>query len=99
MSKIFEALVRNESDAAKLAKTVLVDDITATHAGSHVTESICKSELTGETQDTQKPQSMLCGVLEQTLQLPHGSPILPFDGSHPEAAEQYRIIRTRIRQH
>lgn len=98
MSKIFEALVRNESNAAKLAKAVLADDITATHAGTHVIESTCISELADEGQDT-RLESTLCGIVEQTTQLARGSPILPFDGSNPEAAEQYRIIRTRIQQH
>ena len=28
-----------------------------------------------------------------------GAPVLPFDGTHPASAEQYRIIRTKIVQH
>jgi capsular exopolysaccharide synthesis family protein len=98
MSKIFEALVRNEGSAAKLAKAVLADDVVAAVAAKPVTERACTGVLADETQDTQLG-SPLCSVLEQTIQLAQGSPILPFDGSHTEAAEQYRIIRTRIQQH
>jgi capsular exopolysaccharide synthesis family protein len=34
-----------------------------------------------------------------TIRLAAGAPLLPFDGSHPRAGEQYRIIRTKIIQH
>ena len=33
------------------------------------------------------------------IRIPADAPVLPFDGSHTRAAEQYRIIRTRIVQH
>ena len=34
-----------------------------------------------------------------TLRLPGSAPLLPFDDTHPAAAEQYRIIRTKLNQH
>ncbi|HSW49198.1 MAG TPA: CpsD/CapB family tyrosine-protein kinase [Bryobacteraceae bacterium] len=33
------------------------------------------------------------------IRLTSGAPVLPFDGSDPRAAEQYKIVRTRILQH
>lgn len=33
------------------------------------------------------------------IQAPADTPVLPFDGTHARAAEQYRIVRTRIVQH
>ena len=33
------------------------------------------------------------------LQIPAGLPLLPFDNTHPHAAEQYRMIRTKLLQH
>jgi capsular exopolysaccharide synthesis family protein len=38
-------------------------------------------------------------IRTERLQIEPHSPLLPFDGSHHEAAEQYRIARTRITQH
>jgi capsular exopolysaccharide synthesis family protein len=33
------------------------------------------------------------------VRLANGSPVLPFDGSEPRAAEQYKIVRTKILHH
>jgi capsular exopolysaccharide synthesis family protein len=33
------------------------------------------------------------------LQIPESAPLIPFDGSHPGASEEYRILRTKIVQH
>src|SRR5262249_37778174 len=33
------------------------------------------------------------------VRVPAAAPVLPFDGSHRRAAEQYRLVRTKIVQH
>ena len=38
-------------------------------------------------------------VTSARIRLASGAPILPFDGSDPRAAEQYKIIRTKILHH
>ncbi len=33
------------------------------------------------------------------LRIPAGSPTFPFDGSHPDASEKYRMVRTKLMHH
>ena len=39
------------------------------------------------------------GIRTLAIQVPASVPILPFDGAHPAASEQYRLARTKIIQH
>jgi capsular exopolysaccharide synthesis family protein len=39
------------------------------------------------------------GVRQMPLRVLAGAPVLPFDGTHRPASEQYRILRTKIIQH
>ncbi len=45
------------------------------------------------------PVVMTDRVRRMHLRLPASAPLLPFDGSNVAAAEQYRIIRTKLLQH
>ena len=46
-----------------------------------------------------RPQPLAPGIRVLPLQLGARSPLLPFDGAHWQAAEQYRVMRTKIIQH
>lgn len=99
MSKIFEALRKTESKIGQLA----MPDLTAELAELSVSDVKAAEEdlhsvptLSGPTGDQK-----VCGeisIRSQRIRLLAGCPIL-FDGINPQAAEQYRIIRTKIHHH
>ena len=91
MSKIFEALRRTESAAAEAAMSVLGEPAAVASRAPVV----------------EQPRMVETAVLEtpkielraEEIRIAPNSPMLPFDGSDARAAEQYRIIRTKIRHH
>jgi protein-tyrosine kinase len=99
VSKIFEALRKTEGGWVDAANAVLADEVILTPAAAHTNEeSVCIAnpmEAPGGTQ----PGSTKCEVRVESIQLEPGSPLLPFDGTDTQAAEQYRIIRTKIHHH
>lgn len=97
MSKIFEVLQKTEGELAEVAKGVLaeeapavpavVPEVTAAHARPPAPDS---KGIQGNHRET---------IRSVTIDLSSKSPILPFDGRGDRAAEQYRIIRTKISHH
>jgi len=91
LSKIFEALRRTESAAAEAAMSVLGEPAAVASRAPVV----------------EQPRMVETAVLEtpkielraEEIRIAPNSPMLPFDGSDARAAEQYRIIRTKIRHH
>ncbi len=60
----------------------------------------------GRTVTAERPQdaapcaiSLAARAQSRRIQPAAGAPVLPFDGSSPQAAEQYKIIRTKILHH
>jgi capsular exopolysaccharide synthesis family protein len=106
LSKIFEALRRTESKIGQLA----MPDLTAELAELDVSNGNGKAEkeelLSAPTLSAPPPTPNTPtghhragdGIRSQRIRLLAGSPIL-FDGINPQAAEQYRIIRTKIHHH
>lgn len=45
------------------------------------------------------PEGLIPSIKAVTLSLDAGSPLLPFDGSDPVSAEQYKLARTKILRH
>jgi capsular exopolysaccharide synthesis family protein len=89
MSKILNALARKEAEVPSLALARLIDELERT-----------KDKLRrAEPESDRAESSVEAAIRTQRLQIEAQSPLLPFDGSHQEAAEQYRIVRTRITQH
>jgi capsular exopolysaccharide synthesis family protein len=97
MSKIFEALRKTEGDLAEVAKAVLAEGTPAILAAGPNTASASVSQPAEDSLEIQADHQER--VRSVTIELPSGSPMLPFDGSDDEAAEQYRIIRTKINHH
>lgn len=97
MSKIFEALRKTEGDLAEVAKTVLADE---TKAGTMPTayQQVLNESVTTPPEDppTRLSENSKHEVRSERIELAPESPMLPFDGSDDQAAEQYRIIRTKI---
>ncbi len=93
MSKIFEALRKTEGHLAEVAKAVF-DEPTGTPIAFPDSPEVAATDVHGI-----KPGTVTSQVRSQTIELMPDSPMLPFDGSHEQAAEQYRIIRTKICNH
>lgn len=104
MSKVFEALQKTaEGDASSIILASLGDSAaeTAPETAAQPAET-----APGEPPEPELPSARGTGaeniadaVRTLTLQIPFASPLLPFDGAHSHAAEQYRIIRTKLVQH
>ncbi len=91
MSKIFEALRKTEGDLAEVAKAILADEaVPETAARTDAGNELKAPEIAAEPEST---------IRLETIDLAPDSPTLPFDGSDQHAAEQYRIIRTKIHNH
>jgi capsular exopolysaccharide synthesis family protein len=50
-------------------------------------------------QAAESADTSLAGVKVLSLRISANTPVLPFDGNHGEASEQYRIIRTKLIHH
>jgi capsular exopolysaccharide synthesis family protein len=88
MSKIFEALNRQPGELAQAALSPLAGN---GHAEAAAGKAAAPNAMAAGT----------CGSAIRTLSLriPGKVHVLPFDGDHWEANEQYRIIRTRLLHH
>jgi capsular exopolysaccharide synthesis family protein len=88
MSKIFEALNRQPEGIAAVALSPLAGNGNAGAPTEPCTAPVSKA-------------IDICNSAIRTLPLriPGAAPVLPFDGDHWEANEQYRILRTRLIHH
>jgi capsular exopolysaccharide synthesis family protein len=88
MSKIFEALNRQPGEIAEAALSPLGVNGHAEAPTEHAAAPVA-------------PAMEICTSAIRTLPLriPGAVPVLPFDGDHWEANEQYRIVRTRLLHH
>jgi capsular exopolysaccharide synthesis family protein len=97
MSKIFEALRKTEGGLAEVAKTVLADETNASSMTAPYRKLLDESVATPpEGPPTILSENNEREVRSERIELAPDSPMLPFDGSDDRAAEQYRIIRTKI---
>jgi protein-tyrosine kinase len=99
VSKIFEALRKTEGSVAEVAMSVLGDDMPVeSTAGEapNVSEAPAPQPVK-EIQQAVLPHHY--ETREEEVHIPAHSPMLPFDGCDTRAAEQYRIIRTKLRHH
>jgi capsular exopolysaccharide synthesis family protein len=94
VSKIFEALRKTEGELAEVAKAVLAEGTPAAPAGPNNAGSSVNQPAT-DSPEIQPDENQTV----RSVTIEAGSPMLPFDGTHAEAEEQYRIIRTKINHH
>lgn len=88
MSKIFQALQKTEQAIANLEMP-----IQAPEDGPAAAEAQPPAEGPAEFLEPPPPASR---VRTLPICLPELSPLMPFDGVHPAAGEQYRILRTNL---
>jgi capsular exopolysaccharide synthesis family protein len=90
MSRSFDALARNQAEFPPPGLAALIEEL----------EKIKAKLPAPSTGSLDAPGIELePAIRTERLHIGARSPLLPFDGSHWEAAEQYRIARTRITQH
>jgi capsular exopolysaccharide synthesis family protein len=88
MSRIFEALKRQPGEIAAAALSPLGGNGPGGAPAEHAAAPVASA-------------TEICSSAIRTLPLriPSKVPVLPFDGDHWEANEQYRIVRTKLLQH
>src|SRR5437016_7825859 len=107
MSKIFEAVSRSHNTMAQtLLEPLLEGQPEADYKDDNrpavePVEPAYQAEVTLESIPAEAaPDSQTLAVVHTAaLRVAPSSPILPFDGTHWQAGEQYRILRTKIIQH
>jgi capsular exopolysaccharide synthesis family protein len=85
MSKVFEALKRQAGEIADAALSPLRVNGKAGAAAEYAATPVAAA-----------PEICISTVRTLPLRIPGGTPVLPFDGDHWDANEQYRILRTRL---
>lgn len=91
MSKRFEALRKTTGAAAEAAMLVLGEEVPVRVEAPPADPS---KRIEPVPNGTAKIE-----LRAEAIRIAGNSPILPFDGSDTRAAEQYRIIRTKLRHH
>jgi capsular exopolysaccharide synthesis family protein len=91
MSKVFDALARQETGEPPLGLGELLEELENAKVR-------LRGAPGGETA-FRRGRAEPAATRTVRLNIAPGSPLLPFDDSRSEAAEQYRIARTRITQH
>ncbi|HLI83424.1 MAG TPA: CpsD/CapB family tyrosine-protein kinase [Bryobacteraceae bacterium] len=89
MSKVFDALAREEAVVPKAALSALLEELASAKARLRPVPNGKPSEVPAA------PPAIRAAV----LQIAARSPLLPFEDANSAAAERYRIARTRITQH
>ena len=98
MSRIFDSLRKAGGKAAEAALP-LIDKAEATPAPSPEPAGGAEASAP-RTALAPDPQARAVPKIRVVKARPLADvPVLPFDGTHPASAEQYRIIRTKIVQH
>jgi receptor protein-tyrosine kinase len=107
MSKIYEVLRRGRGELSEALLPLLSDEQSQPDRG--VLPEVSREEVIGVLEDSETiavpspPESVAANGLKTgrtlALRLPGSAPLLPFDNTNFAAAEQYRIIRTRLIQH
>ena len=92
MSRISDALRKTENGSSHLAIAVGHDE-----SNSHTAPPA--AEVVSRRANGPGDETAWTAIRSEPLRLVVESPVLPFDGNDPQAAEQYRIIRTKIHHH
>ncbi len=105
MSKIFDALRKAESEAAGIALPMIAraegppPESLPAPSEEAVGEAPSGTESRLVPASDARRNSLLSQARTVPVRAAANAPVLPFDGVHAAAAEQYRIIRTKILQH
>jgi capsular exopolysaccharide synthesis family protein len=94
MSRIFDSLRKAGGKAADVALPLI--DRTAAAKAAAPAPNATPPETTPLAEEPEAKASKIRVVKARPLA---DLPVLPFDGTHPASAEQYRIVRTKVVQH
>lgn len=98
MSKIFQASKIAEGEIAALIGQAVPEQSESATAASM--QPIVSAPARPAPPPLAAPADVTVAALRcLSIQVPDSSPLLPFDGEHRLASEQYRMIRTKILQH
>src|ERR1035437_8162881 len=111
MSKIFDALNKNPGQLPDLGIWALSEEFkdkmaavdTAVYTAVEPAASLPKTEALAEATPAQAPEPPEAvsteGIRTMPVRITQESPLFPYDEDHWQAAEQYRIARTKIVHH
>src|SRR5205823_35782 len=99
MSKMFDALKKAQGEVAEIGLSFIENAGPVTEPmGTPQTTTVEAPEAGAEAAPCDAPAGDLSEIRSLAMSLACGSPVLALDGANPGAAEQYRLIRTRIVQ-
>ena len=97
MSKIFDALNKNPGQLPDLRIWALREEFKTKMDADTAAEPL---GATTPAQATESPEAVSpAGIRTMPVRIAQESPLFPYDGEHWQAAEQYRIARTKIVYH
>lgn len=107
MSKVFDALNKNPGQLPDLGIWALCeefkDKMAAVDTAAEPPANLPKPEPLPETTPAQAPDSLeavsTVGIRTMPVRISQESPLFPYNGEHWQAAEQYRVARTKIVHH
>jgi len=101
MSRIFDALRKAGGEAADLTMPWIAEQpvIPAEPDAGPPPAAPAMPALAASGDSRAASAGLGLEIRTARVRLPAGAPLLPFDGAHLRAAEQYRIIRTKVLQH
>lgn len=105
MSKIFEALKKAETEGAEIPLGFITQEQIAPAAPSAAApipvDPVQRpgEPAAGPTAEASEPPRLGPQGRVARIRLSAKAPLFPFDGGHSRAAEQYRIVRTKIGHH
>jgi receptor protein-tyrosine kinase len=99
MSKLFEALKRGDDLLSESEMESLLDGSVQVQTDPTPPLAVPDAGSAKAAPKSDIFQGAIASTRMVQLQISPASPILPFDGTHWGAGEQYRLLRTKIRQH
>src|SRR5215469_14614107 len=105
MSKIFQALHGAQNEVSELLPELMGDGIVESDPGADPARTapevsaVAPAVAVPAARPDFAPPEAAGGIRVTPLALAASSPLLPFENPHAHAAEQYRILRTRLAHH
>lgn len=102
MSKILTAVWKAHGEVSDILAP-MIDGENVSEAAAIDDDAAVRAVLGGDGTEPSTEQTARSAVRPEIRELPlritAGEPVLPFDGTNPSVAEQYRIIRTKLAHH
>src|SRR5580704_16686025 len=100
MSKIYDALSRGHDEVGEVVRKIVGDNHVGEHTGESANGNGASSPVSNDTSlDKLKPSAVVAPEPIRVEALSPEAPILVLNIAQARAAEQFRIMRTKISQH